>query len=310
MTSILGENGLDLAGSGLGGNGDADLITDSNTENFVAQVIEKSKEVPVLVDFWAPWCEPCKTLSPILEKLVREYSGAVRLVKINVDENKNLAQELRVQSIPVVFAFKDGRAVDALQGAQPEGQIRRFIERLTGHAGSPVDQALEEAKGLLDGGDPAEAGEIYGQVLAAEADNAAANAGMARSLMAGGDHQQAQQFLDRLAPELRSQAELVAVQTALDLAAPTIDRGAADELAERVAQNPADHQARFDLALSLYGGGQSEAAIEQLVEIVRRERKWNDDAARLQILKIFQALGNSDPVTVAGRRKLSAVLFS
>lgn len=310
MASILGENGLDLAGNGSGGNGGADLIADSNAANFAAQVIEKSMEVPVLVDFWAPWCEPCKTLTPILEKLVREYSGAVRLVKINVDENKDLAQELRVQSIPVVFAFKSGRAVDALQGAQPESQIRRFIERLTGNTGSPVGQALEEAKGLLDGGDSAEAGEIYGQVLAAEADNAVANAGMARCLMAGGDNQKAQQFLDRLAPELRSQADVAAVQTALDLAAPTIDRGAADELAERVAQNPADHQARFDLALSLYGGGQPAAAIEQLVEIVRRERKWNDEAARLQILKIFEALGNSDPVTVEGRRKLSAVLFS
>ena len=277
---------------------------------FWVQVIEKSMEAPVLVDFWAPWCEPCKTLSPILEKLVREYSGAVRLVKINVDENQDLAQQLKVQSIPVVFAFKDGRPVDAFQGAQPESQIRRFIERLTGNAGSPVDQAIDEAKALLDAGGCGQAGEIYTQILEAEPDNPTANAGMARCLMAEGDNQKAQQFLDGLAPELRTHADLAAVQTALELAAASGDQGATEELAERVQENPADHQARFDLALALYGSGRTETAIEELVEIVRRDRKWNDEAARKQILKIFEALGNADPVTVEGRRKLSAVLFS
>ncbi|MDP6174326.1 MAG: co-chaperone YbbN [Rhodospirillales bacterium] len=310
MASILGENDVEMAaGEGEAGGG-GELIANCDNQNFVPQVIEASAQTPVIVDFWAPRCELCKTLSPTLEKLVREYSGAVRLVKINVDENKELSQQLRVQSIPMVFAFKGGRPVDAFQGVQAESEVRRFIERLTGNEGSPVDQAMEEARQMLEDGNAGGAAEIYSQVLGVEPENGPANAGMARCLMAADDHENTQNYLNDLSDELRKLPEIMAVQTALDLAAAGSSQGAPDELAAAVEQNPDDHQTRFDLALALYGGNQAAQAIDQLIEIVRRDRKWNEEAARLQILKIFEALGNSDEITIEGRRRLSAVLFS
>jgi putative thioredoxin len=286
------------------------LVVDSDTERFAADVIDASNQVPVLVDFWAEWCGPCKQLGPMLEKLVREYAGAVKLVKINVDENQALAGQLRVQSIPMVYAFKGGRPVDAFTGALPESQLRQFIERITGGGGSPVENALEQAKAALDAGDAHGAGQIYSEIFRAEPDNAVAAGGLARSLMAAGDSARAEEFLGTLPDAMQEHQEIAAVRAALDLEKAGSRSGETESLRAAVEADPADHQARFDLALALYGAGDAEAAIDALVEIVKRDREWNEQAARNQLIKIFDALGGTDPVTVAGRRKLSSVLFS
>lgn len=309
MTAILNADGTEGANQG-GGAAIGDLIKDSNTEQFGEDVINASTEVPVIVDFWAPWCEPCKTLGPTLEKLVHEYAGKVRLVKINVDENQALAQQLKVQSIPMVYAFKDGRPADAFNGAVPENQLRTFIEKLTGNAGSPVDQALEQAKAILDGGDPNTASAIYSQIIAADGENAAAHAGVIKCLIAAGEKDQARLYLGGLTTEMLSTSEIAAVQTAMELGEMAEDTGDTAELQAQVDANPDDHQARFDLAVVLYAKGDCEKAIEELVEIIQRNPTWNDDAAKQQLLKIFETLGFADPLAVEGRRKLSSVLFS
>ncbi len=310
MTAILDGDGTEAEITPPADSGGGGLITESDTERFAEDVINASAQVPVIVDFWAPWCEPCKQLTPVLEKLVNEYGGQVRLVKINIDDNQALAQQLRVQSIPMVYAFKDGRPADAFNGVIPEGQLRQFIEKLTGGAGSPIDQAMEQANGLLAAGDPTTASAIFNQILAQDSLNADAHAGILKCLMASGEMDQARNYLAGLTEELLTTAPISAVQTALELDEQTADSGEADELKAAVEANPDDHQARYDYALALYGGGQTEAAIEELVEILKRNRSWNDEAAKAQLLKIFEALGHADPMTVEGRRKMSAVLFS
>jgi len=304
---------MDGTGSAPVPGGAADLIRDTDTAHFTADVINASKQVPVIVDFWAPWCGPCKTLGPILEKLVREYGGRVKLMKINVDENQELAAQMRVQSIPMVVAFKDGRPVDGFQGALPESQLRSFIERVTGGGGSPLDQALAEGNGALEAGDHETAMAIFSEVLQHDETNAAAHAGLARSLMVGGSNDDAREYVDGLTDKLRASKEVSAVVTALELAAEAAqagDTGAADELRAKLSQNENDHETRYQLALALYGANKSEEAIDELIAIIKRKRDWNEDAARKQLLKIFEALGFTNPITVAGRRKLSAVLFS
>jgi putative thioredoxin len=316
MTAILDGDGTEAeitqpvsgpAGGAAGGGG---LIIESDTERFAEDVINASAQVPVIVDFWAPWCEPCKQLTPILEKLVTEYGGQVKLVKVNIDDNQALAQQLRVQSIPMVYAFKDGRPADAFNGVIPESQLRQFIEKLTGGAGSPIDQAMEQANGLMAAGDPTTASAIFNQILAQDSLNADAHAGILKCLMAEGEMDQARNYLAGLTEELLTTQPISAVQTALELEEQTADSGEADELKAAVEANPDDHQARYDYALALYGGGQAETAIEELVEILKRNQSWNEDAAKAQLLKIFEALGHADPITVEGRRKMSAVLFS
>ncbi len=301
---------MDGTGSAPVAGGATDLIRDTDTAHFGADVVEASKQVPVIVDFWAPWCGPCKTLGPMLEKLIREYGGRVKLMKINVDENQELAAQMRVQSIPMVVAFKDGRPVDGFQGALPESQLRSFIERVTGGAGSPVDQALAEAQGALDGGDHETAMQIFAEVLQHDENNGAAHAGMARALMASGAMDDAREYVDALEDNIRASKEVAAVVTALDLAAEAGDTGAVDELRAKLAGNADDHETRYELALALYGANKSDEAIDELIAIIKKKRDWNEDAARKQLLKIFEALGFTNPITVAGRRKLSTVLFS
>jgi len=304
---------MDGTGSAPIAGGAADLIRDTDTANFAVDVVNASKEVPVIVDFWAPWCGPCKTLGPMLEKLVREYGGRVKLMKINVDENQELAAQMRVQSIPMVVAFKDGRPVDGFQGAIPESQMRSFIERVTGGAGSPVDQALAEAQTALDDGDHETAMAIFAEVLQHDENNGAAHAGMARSLMASGAMDDAREYVDALEDKIRASKEIGAVVTALELAAEAAqagDTGAINELRANLADNADDHETRYQLALALYGANKSDEAIDELIAIIKKKRDWNDDAARKQLLKIFEALGFTNPITVAGRRKLSTVLFS
>jgi putative thioredoxin len=310
MTAILDGDGNEAEIPQPQGSPAGALIIDSNTEKFGEDVINASTQVPVIVDFWAPWCEPCKQLTPVLEKLVQEYGGQVKLVKINIDDNQALAQQLRVQSIPMVYAFKDGKPADAFNGALPESQLRTFIEKLTGGAGSPVEQALEQANGLIDAGDPTTASAIFNQVLAADSLNAEAHAGILKCLMAAGEMDQARNYLAGLTEELLTNPVISAVQTAMELEEQSADTGEVDDLKIAVDANPDDHQARYDYALALYGAGQTETAIEELVEIIKRNKDWNEDAARQQLFKIFEALGHADPITVEGRRKMSAVVFA
>lgn len=292
----------------------ADLVKESSEATFMQDVIDASQETPVIVDFWAPWCGPCKQLGPILEKVVTEARGAVKMVKINVDENQQIAQQLRIQSIPAVYAFSGGRPVDAFQGALPESQVKQFVDKLIEEAGtkqsSPIEDALAQAKEMMDAGDTESALSIYAQVIEHEPENAAAMAGMARALVTAGDTAKAREVLSNVPNDLRDDSEVAAAWSALELAEKAAEAGDLGDLREKVAANENDHQARFDLAVALYAGGDAEHAIDELIEIVRRDRTWNDDAARKEILKIFETLDPAHEVTVAGRRKLSAVLFS
>ena len=293
--------------------GGADLIKDSDVTTFMADVIDASKEVPVIVDFWAPWCGPCKQLGPLLEKAVKEANGAVRLVKINIDENPEIAQQMRIQSIPAVFAFKGGRPVDGFVGALPESQIKAFLKRLGGPAAaqpSPIALALEEAKAAMDAGDTGTASALYSQVLAHEPGNAVAAAGLAKGYIAAGDATKAKQLLDGLPAEAQKHADVAAARAALELASQAKGAGDVAKLMERLSANPKDHDARLELATSLFAAGQVEQAIDQLLDLFKRDRKWNDEAARKQLVKFFEVLGPTNPNTVSGRKRLSSLMFA
>jgi putative thioredoxin len=293
--------------------GGADLIKDSDVTTFMVDVIEASKDVPVIVDFWAPWCGPCKQLGPLLEKAVKEANGAVRMVKVNIDENPEIAQQMRIQSIPAVFAFKGGRPVDGFVGALPESQIKAFLKRLGGPAAaqpSPIEMALEEAKAALEAGDTGTASALYGQILAREPANAVAAAGLAKGYLAAGDAAKAKQLLDGLPAEAQKHADVAAARAALDLASQAEGAGDTAALKTRLSQNPADHEARLDLATALFAGGQIEEAMDQLLELFKRDRKWNDEAARKQLVKFFEVLGPTHPQTILGRKRLSSLMFA
>ena len=292
----------------------ADLIKNGDTASFMVDVIEGSKDQAVIVDFWAPWCGPCKQLGPALEKAVKDARGAVRLVKINVDENQELATQMRIQSIPAVYAFKDGRPVDGFVGALPESQIKQFVAKLAagGAAGpSPIDEALAMAKEAIATGDQAQADEIYGQILEHEPDNAEAIAGLTRSAIARHDLEVAKAHLADLPPAVASHAEIQAARAALELAeAGQKSEGEFGELEARLKADPQDHQARLDLAAALFAGGQRERAVDETLDLVRRARAWNEQAARKQLVKFFEAMGHADPLTVDARKRLSSILFS
>jgi putative thioredoxin len=288
-----------------------DLIKDTTTRTFVADVLEASRAQPVLVDFWAPWCGPCKQLTPVLEKVVREAKGAVKLVKINIDENQDIARQMRIQSIPAVFAFRGGQPVDGFMGALPESEVRKFIQRLAGDTGpSPTAQLLEIAEEALQTGDLSAAAQAYAQILEEEPQNAAALAGLARCYMMSGDRARAEQTLALVPPDQASHEAVAGVRAALTLQMQAEKAGDLDPLREKVRQNPDDHQATLDLAAALAAGGHAEEAIDALLASIKRNRTWDEGAARKQLLTLFDALGSTDPLVAQGRRRLSAILFA
>ena len=287
-----------------------DLIKDGSDAGFMADVVEASKTQPVIVDFWAEWCGPCRQLTPAIEKAVRAAQGAVKLVKIDIDKNPAYAQQLRVQSIPTVYAFVDGKPVDGFQGAVPDSQLKAFIDKLTGGAGvnSDIEHLLslgEESLGLNDFGGAAQA---YAHVLSIEPENEKAIAGMARVYLAGGDADQARQTI-AMAPEDSKEPAVQSVRAQLALAS-SAPAGASAELEAQVKANPNDHQARFDLALAQAASGDLKGAADSLLTIVAADREWNDQAARKQLLTVFEAAGAMSDVAKDGRRRLSSILFS
>jgi len=295
----------------------ADLVKDSDQTKFAKDVLEASRTVPVIVDFWAPWCGPCKTLQPMIEKVVTEAKGAVKLVKINIDENKMLAQQLRIQSIPAVYAFFGGRPVDGFMGAVPESQIREFVGRLvqaSGGAGAEgaddLNAALEHAKQAVAENDFQLAAQIYNEVLEVAPDNLPALAGLAKCYAQEGQTDQALAILARVPAKDKTNAEIVAVQAQLDLAEKAKAAGPIGELKAKAAADPKDFQSRLDLAMAYWAANQKQEAIDELLDMIKLDRNWNEAAARQQLLKFFEALGFADPLAVAGRKRLSTILFS
>ncbi len=300
---------LDAGMSGAAPGGD--LIKDSSTANFVVDVIEASKQQTVLVDFWAPWCQPCKQLAPALEKLVNSYGGKLRLVKINVDENQAIAGQLRVQSLPTVLAFKDGKPIDGFMGVQSESALKEFAQRVVSlDEQEQIAAVVQSAEEAFAEGDLQGAAEAFAAVLEADQENSDALAGLATCYLKSGDAIRAKQTIELVSPAKRTSAKVESVIAALELAKVAESVGPADELAQKVDENPGDLQARIDLALSLAANGDKAGAIDQLLEVITRDREWGDQAGRKHLLTLFDAWGPKDPATNEGRRRLSSLLFS
>lgn len=290
---------------------DSDVIKNATTATFAKDVIEASRNALVLVDFWAGWCGPCKQLTPILEKVVRGYKGKVRLVKVDVDANQAIAAQLRVQSLPTVYAFRDGRPLDGFMGAQPESTVKAFIERLLGdEEADDLAAAIEQADQAFEAGDLQMAAETYAAVLQHEPQNVQAIAGLAKCYLKSGDVDRAEQTIALVPPDKKDNAAVASVRAALDLARNAAKAGDLGQLKAKVETNPADHQARIDYATALAASGNKAEAVDQLIASIKRDRKWNEEAARKQLVQLFDAWGPKDAATLDGRRRLSSILFS
>jgi putative thioredoxin len=287
------------------------LIKDTTTQTFVKDVIEESRRQPVLVDFWAPWCGPCKQLTPIIEKVIRAAKGKAKLVKMNIDEHPAIPGQMGIQSIPAVIAFVNGQPADGFLSALPESQVTAFVERLIkDRVGGEERDLLKAADAAFEDGDAAGAADLYAKVLDQDSTNAHALAGLARTYVATGAHDQAKQMLALIPESKRNEAPVVAARAALELAEQATSLGPIAELEQKVAADPRDHQARYDLALALNAKGRRDEALDHLLEIVKRDRTWNEDGARKQLVQLFDAWGPTDQATVAGRRRLSSILFA
>ncbi|NNK15492.1 MAG: thioredoxin [Sulfitobacter sp.] len=299
----------------LTGTAGADLIIDSDEASFMTDVVEASQTTPIIVDFWAPWCGPCKTLGPMLEDAVRAAKGAVKMVKVNVDEAQMIAGQLQIQSIPTVYAFHKGQPIDGFQGAQPQSEIKAFVDRVVKAAGgeAPGDglaEAVDAAEEMLAEGAATDAAQTFAAVLGEDPNNAAAYGGMVRAHIAMGELDQAEAFLNGAPIEISKAPELEAAHAQLQLARQAADAGPVADLTAEVEANPEDLQARFDLAQALYANGDAAGAVDHLLELFKRDREWNEGAAKTQLFTIFDALKPNDPVVLNGRRKLSSMIFA
>jgi len=309
------ENIIGMGPAGDGAAGDGDLVKETSTASFAQDVLDASMATPVIVDFWAPWCGPCKQLGPLLEQAVKAARGAVRLVKVDIDQNQELAMQLRVQSVPAVYAFYQGRPIDGFVGALPESQVKAFIDRLVQAAGAdqgpdPLEEALAQAQSALESGQLGAASSLFAQVLHHAPENPKAIAGMIRCQLDSGETAEAKAMFEDLPDEVKADPALASVAASLELADMSAEAADVMALKERLAANENDHQARFDLAMAHYAAGEAEGAAGELLEIIRRDRAWNDEAARKQLLKFFEAWGPTDPRTLEARRRLSSMLFS
>ena len=300
-TPILSEGGVAA---------DADLIKNTTTKDFMRDVVDASREVPVLVDFWAPWCGPCRQLTPLLEKAVRAAKGAVKLVKMNIDEHPQIPGQMGVQSIPAVFAFQDGRPVDGFMGALPESRIRSFIARLIGDESADAAADLDAADEALAAGDANTAAQAFAEALQKDAENERAAAGLAKCYIKTGDLTRAEQTLALVPPAKADSAPVASARASLELARKAANAGDAESLRAKLAADPNDSQSRFDLAVALNAKGDRQGALDELLTIIRKDRGFNDDAARKELLQLFDAWGASDPATISGRQRLSSLLFA
>ena len=296
------------------GQAPADLIKDTTEETFMVDVIEESSKQPVIVDFWAPWCGPCKTLGPALEAEVQAAGGAVKMVKIDVDQNQMLAGQMQVQSIPAVFAFVDGQPVDGFMGAKSPSELKEFVSKLSAGGGDDkaagLAEALDAADQMLEEGAVADAAQTYAAILQEDNSNARAFTGLVKAYLAGGHEDNAKALLDQADDAMRESPELQALLAQMEIAAAAADLGEADDLKAKLEGNPDDHQTRLDLALTLFASGAQEEAIDQLLEINRRDADWNEGAAKTQLFQFFDTLGGEHELTLQGRRKLASQLFA